>query len=110
MSLSDCLIHLVELVVFSTTFDEHLERLEAVFKRLQADHLKLKASKCKFFRHEITYLGHAIFEKGIHAEPAKIEAVCNWPQTKSVKEVSMFFCFTGYYRRYVKGMPPLSDL
>ena len=57
MNLRDCLIYLDDIVVFSATFEEHLERLEAVFERLQTNHLKLKASKCEFFRRQITYLG-----------------------------------------------------
>ena len=50
MNLRDCLIYLDDIFVFSTTFEEHVERLEAVFLKLQTNNLKLKASKCEFFR------------------------------------------------------------
>ena len=50
----------------------------------------------------------------IQADPAKIEAVRNWPVPKTVKEVRQFLGFTGYYRRFVKGFAaiarPLNDL
>ena len=39
MNLRDCLIYLDNIVVFSSTFEEHLERLEAVFQRLNLRHL-----------------------------------------------------------------------
>ena len=114
MNLRDCLIYLDDIVVFSATFEEHLERLEAVFERLQTNHLKLKASKCEFFRRQITYLGHVVSENGIQADPTKIEAVTRWPEPKFVKELRMFLGFTGYYRRFVKGyasiVRPLNDL
>ena len=45
MNLRDCLIYLDDIVVFST-FEQHLEKLEAVFQKLQINNLKLKASKC----------------------------------------------------------------
>ena len=114
MNLRDCLIYLDDIVVFSTTFEEHIERLAAVFRRLQTNNLKLKASKCEFFKREVTYLGHVVSEEGIRTDPAKTEAVLNWPVPKTVKQVRMFLGFTGYYRRFVKGyasiVRPLNDL
>ena len=114
MNLRDCLIYLDDIVVFSSTFEEHIERLEAVFRRLQTNNLKLKASKCEFFKREVTYLGHVVSKEGISTDPAKTEAVLNWPVPKTVKEVRMFLGFTGYYRRFVKGyasiVRPLNDL
>ena len=112
MNLRDCLIYLDDIVVFSTTFQEHIERLEAVFRRLQMNNLKLKESKCEFFKREVTYLGQVVSEEGIHTDTA--EAVLNWPVPKTVKQVRMFLGFTGYYRRFVKGyasiVHPLNDL
>ncbi|MEW8115521.1 MAG: ribonuclease H family protein [Candidatus Thiodiazotropha endolucinida] len=88
--------------------------MEAVFRTLQTNNLKLKASKCEFFKREVTYLGHVVSKEGISTDPAKTEAVLNWPVPKTVKEVRMFLGFTGYYRRFVKGyasiVRPLNDL
>ena len=114
MNLRDCLIYLDDIIVFSSTFEEHLERLQAVFFRLELHNLKLKATKCEFFKSQVVYLGHVVSEAGIQADPAKIEAVRNWPVPKIVKEVRQFLGFTGYYRRFVKGFAaiarPLNDL
>ena len=101
-------------MVFSSTFEEHVQRLEAVFERLQVNNLKLKASKCEFFKREVTYLGHVVSAEGIKTDPSKTEAVQTWPVPKTVKEVRMFPGFTGYYRRFIKGYAsiarPLNDL
>jgi hypothetical protein len=43
------LVYLVEIVVFCTSFDDHLSRLRAVFKRLQIANLKIKPTKCQLF-------------------------------------------------------------
>ena len=114
INLRDCLIYLDDIVVFSSTFEEHVDRLEAVFKRLKRNNLKLKASKCEFFKREVTYLGHVVSQEGIQTDPSKIDAVKTWPVPKTVKEVRMFLGFTGYYRRFVKGyasiVRPLNDL
>ena len=114
MNLRDCLIYLDDIIIFSSTFEEHLERLQAVFSRLELHNLKLKATKCEFFKSQVVYLGHVVSEAGIQADPAKIEAVRNWPVPKTVKEVRQFLGFTGYYCRFVKGFAaiarPLNDL
>ena len=71
LNLKDCLIYLDDIIIFSESFDQHLERLEAVFKRLHEHNLKVKASKCEFFMSEVTYLGHVVSEEGIKTDPDK---------------------------------------
>ena len=103
MHLKECLVFLDDILIFSTTFEEHLQRLEAVFQRLDQHHLRLKPSKCEFFQSTVKYLGHIISEKGIQPDPEKIAAVMTWPTPKNVKELRQFLGFTGYYRRFVKN-------
>ena len=114
LNLDQCLIYLDDVIIFSTTFEEHLHRLEAVFTRLQDHSLKLKAKKCDFLKSEVTYLGHVVSEEGIKTDPEKTEAIKNWPVPKSIKDVRSFLGFAGYYRRFIKGFSniarPLNDL
>ena len=114
LNLRDCLIYLDNVIIFSSTFEEHLERLDAVFSRLKQHNLKLKPSKCEFLKSEVTYLGHVVSEEGIRTDPEKTKAVKNWPVPKNVKEVRAYLGFTGYYRRFIKHYAniarPLNDL
>ena len=45
-----CIIYLDDIIVFSKTLEEHIERLKGVFEKLLAAGLRLKLSKCKFFK------------------------------------------------------------
>ena len=114
LNLRECLIYLDDIIIFSTTFEEHLERLQAVFARLQDHNLKLKPVKCKLFCSKVSYLGHVVSEAGIHTDPNKIDAIQNWPVSNSIREVRRFLGFAGYYRRFIKGFAsivrPLNDL
>jgi transposase InsO family protein len=109
-----CLIYLDDIVVFSRTFEEHVERLEAIFKRLESTGLKLKPSKCHLFQKRIKYLGHIVSAEGVETDPEKVAALRKWPIPQSVKDVRSFLGFAGYYRRYIKGFAsvarPLHDL
>ena len=95
------LLYLDDIIVYSSTFEEHLERLQLVFRRLQQHGLKLKPSKCHFLQHEVTYLGHKVSAKGVVTDPEKITKVKDWPRPSNPREVLQFLGFAGYYRRFI---------
>ena len=103
LTLRDSLIYLDDIIIFSSTFEDHLERLQAVFKNLERHNLELKPSKCEFYKEQVLNLGHVVSADGIHTDPSKLEAVSNWPIPKTTKDVRKFLGFTCYYRRFVKG-------
>ena len=103
LNMNWCIVYLDDIIIFSDTKEEHLKRLRAVFQKLCAAGLKLKPSKCFFFREEIEYLGHVVSGKGICTNPKKIEAVSKWPTPKTVYDVRSFLGFVGYYRRFIKN-------
>ena len=53
----DIVVYLDDILIFSETFKEHLEKLERVLDRLQTENLKLKKKKCEFLKEEISFLG-----------------------------------------------------
>lgn len=108
LNLVICLLFLDDIVVFSSTWEEHIQRLEAVFQRLKDYGLKLKPSKCEFFKPEVRYLGHIVSEQGVQTDPEKVAAVLNWPTPTSVKDVQRFLGFIGFYRRFIKGFSSLA--
>ena len=63
--------------------------------------MKLKPSKCEFFKRRIHYLGYIVSENGIETDPKKIEAIVSWPGPPTVHEVRKFLGFTNYYRKFV---------
>ena len=103
LNLTECLLYLDDIIVFSKSFESHLQRLEHVFQRLKDHGLKLKPSKCTFFQSKVKYLGHVVSKEGIHTDPDKIETVQNWPIPVNVKSLRRFLGFTGFYRRFIKG-------
>ena len=101
LNLHWCIIYLDDIVIFSKDLASHLERLEAVFQKLEEAGLKLKPSKCELFRRQLAYLGHVISAKGVATDESKIEAIKNWPTPTMVTDVRSFLGFMGYYCRFI---------
>ena len=60
LNLSELILYFDDVLVFSQTASEQVERLEKVFHRLQAHDRKLNGGKCKFFQTQVAYLGHVV--------------------------------------------------
>ena len=101
MHLKWCIIYLDDIIVFSKTPEEHIERLRGVFEKLSVAGLRLKPSKCEFFKSRITYLEHIVSKDGIETEKTKITAIQEWPILKTVTEVCTFLAFTNYYHKFI---------
>ena len=104
-----CLIYIDDIIIFSSTFQEHLHRLALVFSRLREANLKLKPSKCKFASHSVDFLGFVVSSDGISPNPDKIEAVRSFPVPTSVKELRSFLGLSNYYRRFVEGFSKIAS-
>ena len=76
--------------------------------------LFLHPEKCTFNRTSVKYVGIIISEGELRMDPVKLEAVCKWPQLKTVKDIQKFLGFCNFYRRFVKNYSelarPLFDL
>ena len=97
MVLQDCrdfaMVYLDDIIIFSQTPEEHLKHIEIIFQKLKVAGLKLKGSKCDFFKSEIHYLGHLISDKGIQPLPEKLDTIRNMPRppdTQRNKTISWF--------------------
>ena len=103
LHLECCIIYLDDIIIFSKNPDDHITQFEGLFEKFAKAGLKLKPSKCEFFKSSLKYLGHIVSEDGIATDPHKIEAICNWPTPRTVTDVRSFTSFTNYYRKFIKG-------
>ena len=84
------LVYLDDIIVIASNFDEHLDRLEEVFKRLLEAGLKMKPSKCELIKTEVLFLGHVVSPEGIKPNPKTVEAIKSWKVPSNVKEIQSF--------------------
>ena len=77
------LVFFDDILIYSTTWKEHLHHLEDVLKILHDQSLFAKMSKCEFGLIELLYLGHIIFQDGVKVDMEKIRSILEWPLPKS---------------------------
>ena len=79
-----------DIMVFSETWQGHLWHPEEVFKWLQDADLKIKCSKCKFFKSKVHYLGYLIGTDGVQPLPKKAAAIQALEPPKDIEELQHF--------------------
>lgn len=107
-------VYLDDLIIFSKSFQEHLQHVRFVFSRLREAKLKLNPEKCVFFAKRIKILGHIIENGNVYVDPAKVSPLANRLPPKNVREVQMFLGLANYYRQFIRNfaslVAPLTEL
>ncbi|XP_041939766.1 uncharacterized protein LOC121700694 [Alosa sapidissima] len=102
------LIYLDDVIIYSSSFDQHLQDLDRVFQRLQDHGLKLQPRKCRLFQKRVSYLGHIVSAEGVATDPEKTAVVQAWLAPQNVRQVRSFLGLVGYYRRYIPGFAKIA--
>jgi len=108
LNLKICLTYLNDIITYSASLEDHLERLETVLERLRTSGLTLKPEKCCIFQKSVSFLGHLISEDGIGTDPKKTQAISDWPTPLSVKDTRAFVGIASYYRRFVQNFAEIA--
>ncbi|UYV63748.1 hypothetical protein LAZ67_2005487, partial [Cordylochernes scorpioides] len=103
-----CLCYLDDIVVYSVTFEEHLERLSKVLSCLQQAGLTINPDKCLFGSTRIKILGHVVDKDGIQPDSEKVEAIKKFPVPKSVCDIQSYLGLCSYYRRFIKNFSKIA--
>ena len=94
--------------------EDHLTWLQAIFDRFAHHGLKLKPSKCHFFKKEMSYLGHEISVKGMLPRQKGIKEIARMGPPTMYTGIRKFIGAVGYFRCFIKNFPwiakPLNDL
>ena len=114
LNLTYTLVYLDDMIVYSKTEQDHLQRLQAVFERFHEQGLKLKPSKCSFLRKQITFLGHEISADDMMPGNLNLKGIAEMAPPANYTEVRRFLGMTGFFRRFIKNYAriakPLNDI
>lgn len=97
-----CIVYLDDILIFSTSIQEHIVNINKIFKKLRQANLKIQIDKCNFFCKETEYLGHVLTTDGIKPNPKKIKDITELRLPTTQKQIKSFLGITGYYRKFMK--------
>ncbi|CAH8456700.1 unnamed protein product [Dicrocoelium dendriticum] len=106
--------YLDDILIASSSDEEHLHHLDALFQRLTQHGVTVNPDKCELGQSSIDFLGHRISASGIEALPDKIQALKDYPAPSSFKQLRRFLGLVNYYRRFIPNcasiVQPMTDL
>lgn len=106
--LSYVFIFIDDILIFSSSLEEHLIHLETIFKRLNEYNMKLAFKKCQFLKSEINYLGHTLKNDGSYTIPIQkkhLMSSVSLPHTYG--ELESFIGLINYYSKFVPNFSTL---
>ena len=103
-----CLAYLDDVIVYDTSFEEHLRSVEMVLVALCNAGLKLKPSKCEWCRDEIKFLGHVVNAKGVQTQQETVRKVQSFNRPHNQKTVKSFLGLCNYYRSFVPNFAKIA--
>lgn len=111
---ANCEAYLDDVVIFSDTWENHLETLTEVFSRLAEASLTLNLAKCDFAKAIVTYLGKKVGHGQVCPVEAKVLAILDFPVPINKRELRRFLGMVGYYRGFCENfatvVSPLTNL
>ena len=97
-----------DIIVWGNTQQQHDQRVEQLFARLQEKNLTVNPDKCLFNQTELWFYGLHLTSNGIKADPSKVEAIKNTAQPRDVKELRSFLGLSNYCSKFIQNYSTLT--
>ena len=108
-----CYAYIDDILIASTSLEEHLQHLETVFQRLKDYGVVINSSKCVFGRSEVRFLGYQVSSNGTCPLPERVDAIRSYSRPDTVKNLRQFLGMLNFYRRFIPNaaqlQAPLND-
>lgn len=101
--LDGCAVYLDDVVIYSDTWSEHIQRIKALFDKLVWAGLTVNLAKCEFAKATVTYLGKVVGQGQVRMSQDKVVAIVKYPPPNTKKELMRFLGMVGYYRSFCRN-------
>ena len=93
-----------DILVFSPSREQHTKDIAKVLSALSSNNLKLKPSKCEFYKDQVLFLGNLILKDGHDVCPDKLRAIKEWGVPRTTTKLRSFLGSINFLRRFCKDI------
>lgn len=93
--------YLDDIIIFSSSWSDHIQHIQQVFERIRQAGLTLKRAKCIFGTAELEFLGHKVGLGKVEPRRKTVQALIDFPRPTSQKQIRSYLGLAGYYRRFI---------
>ena len=98
------------MLIYSTSWEEHLGHIKLVLIVLKEAGLSAKPSKCQWARKHLIYLGHRIGGGQLTVPQHSVQSMVDYQRPKTRKYLRAFLGAVGYYGRFIKDFANYSTV
>lgn len=102
-------VYLDNLIIISHDLDCHFQKLDLAFGKVSEAGVKVRLTKCNFFRSHIQFLGLLVNRNGIHTLDSQVKAVKNFPTSQYIENVCSFLDCARFYRTFAKDFASIAS-
>ena len=95
------IVYLDDILIYTDDDESHVTAVRWVLEQLRKFSLFANLKKCRFHQEEVWFLGYVVSSKDICMEGERIEAVKQWPELQSVRDIQVFLGFANFYWRFI---------
>lgn len=102
------IVYLDDILIASNSYEEHLQHIEHVLKRLESVGFTINKDKCEFMKKEIKFLGHTFDEVNASINDETRLSVKNFLRPKNKKGIQSFLGLVNWDRKFIKNLARLT--
>ena len=103
------IVYLDDILIYTDDQEQaHVDAVRWVLDILRNNSLFDNLKRCRFHKDKVRFLSYVVLAQGVKMEDDRIEAVKNWPEPKSVRDIQVFLGFANFYRRFIRGFSKIA--
>ena len=96
-----CLVYIDDIVIYSKTYEEHIDHLDLVLGAIEKSGITLSPVKCHLFYSSILLLGHKVSRLGLSTHAEKVCAILDLSRPTKLSQLQTFLGMVVYFSAFI---------
>jgi hypothetical protein len=96
-----CLVYIDDIVIYSRSFEEHIDHLDKVLSAIEKAGITLSPVKCHLFYGSILLLGHKVSRLGLSTHKEKVQAIIDLARPRKLSQLQSFLGMAVYFSAFI---------